>query len=184
MSESRQNENRGYENGWSSQQWGPMSAMMAPWMPMMRMWQESMSAFTQGTPMASMTEWMNAFTPGAGFGRPGSVCVAVQLSSQTPATVRVELDGGAETMKLSAAPLQHASSRTAPSLVGVRFDTQNGAPRVSVTIPSDQPGGTYRGQVQDDTGVRRGQLTVEVQASTPATAGAAKKTRTRTRKKA
>jgi len=184
MNEGRQGENRPYENPWLSAQWSaPMSMMMAPWMPMMKMWQESMATFAQGTPMASMAEWMNAFTPGAAYGRSNGTSVIVQVSSQAPAAVTVELDAGAESMKLSAAPLQHASSRSAPALVGIRIDSKDGVARVRITVPTDQPAGLYRGQIQDDTGMRRGQLSLEIESGAPA-AAAKKTTRARPRKKA
>jgi hypothetical protein len=180
MSDGRQNGNGRQFDAWSSMPWDQMSAMMAPWMPMMRMWQDSMSAFTQGTPMA---DWMNALNPQAmmAMARGGRVRIGVQIASDTPASVVVELDPGAERMNLSADALKHATDRDAPSIAATSIECSEGIARVRVTVPTDQPAGSYRGRIVDDAGAVRGNLTVDLE---PAESSSTNTRSTRAKKQA
>jgi hypothetical protein len=168
--------NRKNEGPWGGQYpWGPMTPMVAPWMQMMRMWTDSMAAFLPGGP-AMATQWMNQFTPGGAMW-PGMAMgprphVVVRIDSQQPAEVAVDIDPGAECMGLTANALVAAGADTAPPLAGVSIDWNAGEARVSITVPNDQPAGTYSGTIVDSTGVRRGGVRVKLEAKTKATSPA------------
>jgi hypothetical protein len=146
-------------DGWPGQ-FGPMAMVMTPWLQMMRMWSDSMSAFMPGA--SGMTaDWMNAFMPGM------RTPLSIRVASKNPVTVTVDLVPGAEYRKLRVQALKHAklpdSRITAPSIQSSR-----GRLRVNLTVPDDQPAGRYRATIRDNAGARCGTLTVEIQ--TPKTA--------------
>jgi hypothetical protein len=148
-----------YSNGYGPNAYGPMGAMMAPWMQAMRMWTETMSAFIPGG-AAMGTEWMNAFTPPMSGAQPQSG-VAVRVASGTPAEVSIDLDPRAYCVPLKAAPLVHATSPgTAPALVAVDLQYVDNRCRVTITVPNDQPTGLYSGAILDNAGLQRGMLRV------------------------
>jgi len=147
-----------YSNGY-----GPMGAMMEPWMQAMRMWTQTMSAFVPGG-AAMGSEWMNAFTSPLYGAQHGGV--AVRITSATPAEVAVDVDPRAYCVPLKAAPLVHTTTPgTAPALVGVDLQYVDNRCRVSITVPHDQPAGTYSGAVLDNAGLQRGTLRVILDAS-------------------
>ena len=166
------------QNGGGWPPLGGMGAMnpMEPWLAMMRLWGNTMSAFVPGG-AALGGDWMNQFMPGMcppGFPPASRMKVSVQLSSKSPAEVTVDLPPCPEHLKLTAEPLVHAGGASAPPLIHTRIDHQLGHVRVSLTIPTDQPAGRYHGAINDSLGVRRGELVVEIEA--------APVTRSRTRK--
>lgn len=159
-----------------------MPPLMQPFMQMMRMWTDGMSAFVPGGGMAS--DWMNQWMPGmtAWTGTPTTTrAISVYISSKHPAEVTVDLEPGAEYAKLTADPLTSGDSG-APPLAAVRFECETGHVRVRVTVPTDQPGGSYAGHIHDATGARRGEVRVEIEGPRPP-AGRAKKKAGRSRAK-
>lgn len=160
MSNDRQDS--GYGNGYANTA-GPIPAMMMPLMQMMRMWTDGMSQIVPGGSMA--TEWMNQFMPGAASwaGTPSTTrAISVHISSRSPAEVTVDLDPGAEYAKLSVDPLVVTGDNEAPHLAAIRFECETGHIRVRVTVPNDQPPGSYFGHIHDATGARRGELRVVI----------------------
>jgi len=154
--------------------------MMMPFMQMMRMWTDGMSAFVPGAGQAA--DWMNQFVPGASawMGTPTTTrAISVLVSSQAPTEVTVDLEPGAEYAKLSADPLT-TQDDDAPPLAAIRFECEKGHVRVRVTVPSDQPGGSYFGHIVDATGARRGELRVEIERR-PRPAKRATKSRSRSK---
>jgi hypothetical protein len=152
-----------YSNGYGSSGYGPMGAMMAPWMQAMRMWTETMSTFMPGG-AAMGTEWMNAFAPPMSGAHQGGV--AVRVASATPAEVAIDLDPRAYAVPLKAAPLVHATTPgTAPALVAVELHYVDNRCRVSIVVPNDQPPGVYSGAILDNAGLQRGTLRVLLDAA-------------------
>jgi hypothetical protein len=156
---------------------GPFTPMMAPWVQMMRLWTDTMWAFTGQTGGA---DWMNQFMPGmaAWTGGANRCVVSVQVSSQQPAEVTVDLQPGADNLNLTAAPLIHSEDQDVPPLLGTAISCESGHVRVRVTVPNDQPPGSYAGALQDAAGFKRGELRVEIES-----AKSAKPARPRARKK-
>ena len=171
-------------NGYSnSNQWGQLPPMMMPFMQMMRMWTDGMSQLVPGGGMAA--DWMNQFMPaGAAWsGTPTATrALSVRVASKHAAEVTVDLEPGAEFAKLTADPLTPKSG-DAPALAAVRFECETGHVRVRVTVPDDQPGGTYSGHIHDATGARRGELRVEIEGARSATTRSRKKSKSRSRAK-
>jgi hypothetical protein len=157
-----------YSNGYGPNAYGPMGAMMAPWVQAMRMWTETMSAFIPGG-AAMGAQWMNAFTPPMS-GTQMQAGVTVRITSTTPAEVSIDLDPRAYCVPLKAAPLVHATTpATAPALIAVDLQYVDNRCRVSIAVPNDQPVGTYSGAILDNAGLQRGMLRVILEAQPAAT---------------
>jgi hypothetical protein len=165
MNDERQNGgvSTGYQTGgYGGGPWGAFNPMMAPWIQLMRMWTDNMAAFMPGgMPM----DWMNQFMPGgSAWGVPGArASVSVHVSSAQPVEVKADIDAGAEYSKLTADPL------TLPDKNGAHLhadlECTPGHVRVRLTIPATQPSGQYVGAVHDAAGVKRGQITVDIESS-------------------
>ncbi|MCK6551032.1 hypothetical protein L6R52_34665, partial [Myxococcota bacterium] len=99
---------------------------------------------------------------GAQAPRPARTTVGVELASPRPARVVVDLSPAAAGRPLSALPLAAIDGSAKPALTGVKLTPgENGHVDVSVTIPADQPAGTYAGVVLDpERGTAAGTLTV------------------------
>ena len=144
--------------------WGPMGPLVGTWMQMMRMWTDSMSPFIPGG-SAMATDWMNQFAPAmAGVWGAGRVRQSVVVSASCPTEVALDIDPGAEAMPLRVEPLAPMEAAGGPPLAGVGIECSAGRIQVRVTVPDDQPAGTYRGAVTDAGGNRRGELRVELRA--------------------
>ena len=89
---------------------------------------------------------------------------SVLLTSKDPAEVTLEIQPGAQFRRLEAEPLEALDTEGAPPLAGVSFECAADHVRVSVTIPTSQPGGRYSGRVLDEAGGTQGRLSVEVHA--------------------
>ncbi len=142
--------------------WGPaMNPMMAPWVNMMYLWAQTMGAFTQPFAGSPATPWgpPNPCAPTAGV----SPAISVQVKSDKPAEVSVQLDPGTDQMTLAADPLNLApaggDAGVAP-LGSTAFDSKPGHVRFRIAIPATQPDGTYTGNVHDTAGIVRGRVSV------------------------
>jgi hypothetical protein len=163
---------------WSAT-WGPMWPFVAPWMQATRAWAAAMSAPFGGAPGMTPGEPPPGFPYGPGGpwgapawrgpgGTPQALQLSVQLSSESPAEVTVNIAQGVGAAALTADPLRlDDASRDAPPLLGVSIGMAAGQVRVSVTIPTDQPPGRYRGVIRDPSGMPVGDLAVRV--TVPAT---------------
>jgi hypothetical protein len=140
-----------------------MNPMIAPWMQMMRLWTDSMSSLMPGA-NGLAADWMSQFMPGAAMWTGASVpraSIAVQVSSPYPVEVRADFDTGADYSILSAEPLRMTSDEDAT--LAVTLKCSPGLVRISITVPSGQAGGRYTGAVTDASGVKRGEITVDVE---------------------
>ena len=181
MSDDRQN------GGNYSTMWGPMAPMVGPWFQLMRAWTDNMSPFMPGG-NGMTADWMNQFMPMMAMFGAGSAArakVSVRVSSQNPVEVTAHIDSVAEGVRLTAEPLKHSSGH-GPSLNGIRIEHRSGHVQVRLTVPHDQAGGRYTGAVHDESGNRRGEITVEIDAPPGAAAksSAHKRARTSPRKSA
>jgi hypothetical protein len=165
MNDERQNGGfaSGYQvGGYGGGPWSPFNPMIAPWMQLMRMWTESMAALMPpGMPM----DWTNQFMPGGfGWGAPcARAAVSVHVSSARPVEVKADIDAGAEYSKLTVQPLTLSESKSTP--LHVDLECTPGHVRVRLTISATQPSGQYFGTVHDAAGVKRGQITVDIESS-------------------
>jgi hypothetical protein len=174
MNDERQGSN-GYSSAGFGGPWGAMNPMMAPWMQMMRMWTESMSSFMPGA-NGMATDFMSQFMPGMAAWTGGSAArasIAVQVSSPYPVEVKADFDAGAEYSMLTAEPLTLAGVDDAK--LAVTLKCSPGLVRIGVTVPSGQMGGRYIGAVNDAGGVKRGEITVDVESSATKAPPAARK---------
>jgi hypothetical protein len=156
-----------------SQAMGPMSPMFAPWMQMMKMWTDGMTMWAPAWG-AMAQQWTSpaAWADGNPFNAPP---VTVALTSKTPVDVTVELKPGAQLRRLTVSPLRHASDGDAPPLAGIEIDCKPDRARLSVSIPKDQPAGSYSGKVVDSVGLEQGYVRVDVPEKTTARKAAKKK---------
>ncbi|MEO5818046.1 MAG: hypothetical protein ABIT20_22445 [Gemmatimonadaceae bacterium] len=174
MNDERQGGN-GFSNAGFGGPWGAMNPMMAPWMQMMRMWTESMSSFMPGA-NGMATDLMSQFMPGAamwGGASAARASIAVQVSSPYPVEVKADFDTGAEYSLLTADPLQLSGGERAS--LAVTLKCAPGLVRIGVTVPSGQAGGRYTGAVNDASGVKRGEITIDVESPTAKSRPAAAK---------
>ncbi|MGP1676451.1 MAG: hypothetical protein ACTS6J_04760 [Burkholderiales bacterium] len=149
--------------------WNALAPLAAPLIQILR--QLVGGAAASGAGIA--TDWLNQLM--SGQQRSGSnPVVAVQVSSRVQTEVTVNLQPGADSQNLKADPLVHTERRDAPPLVSIALESRAGQVRVRLTVPNDQPAGTYIGALHDVTGAKRGELRVEIAAvpwrTTPATA--------------
>ncbi len=128
---------------------------------MMRMWADGMSMFVPGW-NAMASQWM----PGAAGAWGAAPSVSVLVSSKNPAEVRADIRPGAQSRKLSVAALEPHGSTEGPSFAGVTIEAHGEGLRVSVTVPKDQPAGSYYGTVVDEAGGTQGHVFVELQGGT------------------
>jgi hypothetical protein len=92
---------------------------------------------------------------------PGRVAVAVEVRSQRPARVIVELSPAAAGRPLAALPLSPIDGSAKPALTAVSLKPAGDQVDVSVVVGADQPAGTYVGVVLDtERGTAAGTLTV------------------------
>ena len=150
-------------NGAFGGPWAAMNPMIAPMMQMMRMWTESMSSLMPGA-NGIASEWMNQFMPGAamwGGMAPARASVATHVSSPYPVEVKADLDSGAEYSMLTAEPLKLAGGDAS---LAVTLKCSPSLVKIGVTVSAGQAGGRYCGAVKDASGVKRGEITVDVDA--------------------
>lgn len=145
--------------GWAGA-WGPMAPVMSqaagPWMQVMRMWTDSMTQFVPGGAQA-VNQVMSAMMGGP---RPATAH-RVLVASRRPCTVTLVLDPGSDPQGLAAVPVNPAGATCGT----VAFAVVDGQGTLRVTVDDAAPGGTYRGDVHDAAGTRRGELTVTVEAA-------------------
>ncbi|MEO8333499.1 MAG: hypothetical protein ABI664_00905 [bacterium] len=181
MNDERQGGNS-YSNGaYGGGPWGATNPMMAPWMQMMRLWTESMSSLMPGpNPMATATDFMTQFMPGGamwGGASAARASVSVQVSSPYPVEVKADIDAGAEYSMLTAEPLTLTGD--ADVTLAVTLKCSPGLVRIGVTVPSGQAAGRYTGAVTDANGLRKGEISVDVEAPAARTQPPATKRRKR-----
>jgi hypothetical protein len=168
MNDERQNGgvSTGYQSGgYGGGPWNAFNPMMAPWMQLMRMWADNVAAFMPpGMPM----DWMNQFIPGgSAWGVPSArVSVSLGVASQRPVEVKADIDAGAEYSKLTAEPLIAGDGKGTP--LHAYLECTPGHISVRLTIPPTQPAGRYGGAVHDVAGIKRGQITIDIESSSAA----------------
>ena len=140
--------------------WKALTPLAAPLIQILR--QLAGGAAASGAGIAS--DWLNQLMPGQQRNGSNTV-VAVQVSSRAQTEVTVDLQPGADSQNLKADPLVHTERRDAPPLVSIALESRAGQIRVRVTVPNDQPAGTYVGALHDVTGVKRGELRVAIAAA-------------------
>jgi len=174
MNDERQGSS-GSANGAFGGPWAAMNPMMGPWMQMMRMWTDSMTSFMPGA-NGIASEWMSQFMPGApmwgGMGA-SRACVAVQVASPYPVEVKADFDSGAEYSVLTADALELAGG--GETSLAATLTCSPGLVKIGITVPEGQAGGRYSGAVKDASGIKRGEITVDVDAPAARARPAAKK---------
>ncbi|MEP6733536.1 MAG: hypothetical protein ABJE10_23020 [bacterium] len=168
-------------NGFGGGAWGPMNPMMAPWMQLMRMWSENMSALIPGGGGIA-TDWMTQMMSANPFMAPAPASrttVSVHVASPAPVAVKADIDPGAMWSKLTAEPLTRHDNKSAP--LTVALVCKPGDVRVELSVAAGQPTGHYVGAVHDASGVKRGEIIVDVE-TTRATTSRAKTAAKRSRK--
>ncbi|MDB4888494.1 MAG: hypothetical protein JWL61_349 [Gemmatimonadetes bacterium] len=173
MNDERHGGSNSSNGGFGAGPWGAMNPMAA-WMQMMRMWTESMSSLIPGA-NGLATDWMTQFMPGAAMwgGSSARASIAVHVSSPYPVEVKADLDGGAEYSMLTAEPLRMRSDEDATLAVTLR--STPGLVRIAVTVPDGQAGGRYTGAMNDASGAKRGEITVDIESAAVRSRPAAKK---------
>ena len=164
MNDERQGGN-GSSTGGFGGPWAAMNPMMGPMLQMMRMWTDSMSSLMPGA-NGIASEWMNQFMPGAAMwgGMAGArASVAVQVSSPYPVEVKADFDSGAEYSMLTADALKLSGGDEAS--LAVTLKCSPGLVKIGVIVPTGQAGGRYSGAVKDASGVKRGEITVDVESA-------------------
>lgn len=180
MNEERQGASN-TSNGGFGGAWGAMNPMMAPWMQMMRMWTESMSSFMPGA-NGMGADLMGQFMPGSAMWMGAAAArasISVQVTSPYPVEVKADFDTGAEYSMLTAEPLKVTGHGDATLVVALRCAP--GLVRVGVTVPSGQAAGRYIGAVTDANGLRKGEITVDVESPAARTKAAPPVTKRRKR---
>jgi hypothetical protein len=179
MNDERQSGNGPSNGAYAGGPWAAMNPMMAPMMQMMRMWTDTMSSFMPGA-NGIATDWMNQFMPGAamwGGTASARACVAVQVSSPYPVEVKADFDSGAEYSMLTAEPLKLVGA--AEGSLAVTLKCSPGLVKIGVSVPAGQVGGRYSGAVNDASGVKRGEIVVDIEAAVAKTRPATKRGRKR-----
>ena len=183
MNDDRQNGGGFGGSGIGVGPWGAITPLLAPWMQMMRMWTDSMTAFFPGGSGVA-TDWMNQFIPGAAAWSGARPAVSVYVTSPSPVEVSATLDAGAEYAMLSVEPLAHSSGK-GPSITDITAECTPSRIRLIVDVPSGQPIGCYSGSLIDNSGAKRGTVQLEVYArrgkAAPATARKSKRKTARKR---
>ncbi len=178
MNDERQGGNSYPNSGFAGGPWAAMNPMMAPWMQMMRLWTESMSSFMPGA-NGMATDLMSEFMPGAAMWAGASAArasVSVHVSSPYPVDVKADFDAGAEYSILTAEPLR---SMDGDAKLSVSLTCTPGLVRIAVTVPTGQVRGRYAGAVHDASGVKRGEITIDVESPAAKSGPAATKRRKR-----
>ncbi len=132
MNDNRANYGAGFNPG------GPFAMMGEQWMNMMRAWTNCWSAFAVG---GVPQPWAASAYPGA-----PAASVTAQVSSQYPVKVTALLTPGMEYAELTVQPLQPEGFTAAP-ISGVTVCAEGRHVRVSVSVPSGQKAGCYRGAI-------------------------------------
>jgi hypothetical protein len=138
-----------------------MTPLMAPWVQMMRMWGEAMSAFVPGGAQA-MNQMMGAWGGVMGVG--GTHC-AVSVASRMPTRVIVHVEPGTRLETLRAEELRPGAGTAGLAFAGASLSTQDGRLTADIRVPADQPPGTYVAQIVDEGRYGRGTITVELHAT-------------------
>jgi hypothetical protein len=161
MNDERHGGSNASNGGFGAGPWGAMNPM-AVWMQMMRAWTDSMSSMIPGA-NGLASDWMSQFMPGAAMwgGSSARASISVQVSSQYPVEVKADLDSGAEYSMLTAEPLKMRSDEDAT--LAVTLKCTPGLVRIGVTVPNGQAGGRYTGAVNDASGAKRGEITVDIE---------------------
>jgi hypothetical protein len=101
---------------------------------------------------------------GNGANSPASHALSIEVTSARPAQITIDLREGSEALPLTS-PGLHALEVGKPPLNEIGFvpDVATGTIKIVVTIPNNQPGGTYSGVVVNrKTGEARGTLSVRL----------------------
>lgn len=140
---------------------GDYPPLLEPWMQMMRIWTDSMSAFMPGA-----AGFPNPFAPRGAAGGPSTArgTVSVQVTSLQPAEVVVDIEPGCERHPLSADPLLHVDRAMGARISEFAVECRDGHVRVRLAAPDNQPAGTYEADLRDTDGTRRGVVRVEIEA--------------------
>lgn len=147
----------GQHSGSIAAGWKALAPLAAPLMQVLRQ-------LTTGTAASSAgiaADWINQFVSGQAS-QTSQPAIAIQVSAQAQTEVTVQLLPGADAHNLSAEPLVHTDRQDAPPLVSLGLESKAGRVRVRLTVPNDQPAGTYAGALYDETGTKRGELRVEI----------------------
>lgn len=150
--------------------------MMQTWMDMGRMWFGMMGPMMFG----GLSPWQQGTGFGGMYGRAdeggrqyassatqtdGRTKVTLDLRSDRPTEVMIDLNRhSASSRKLSVQPLRvNGEDPHKPAIAGVDIvQHQDGAIRLSVSVPSGQPHGTYTGTIVTDEGHGVGAVTVKI----------------------
>lgn len=146
------------------------SMMMQTWMDMGRMWfgmmgpllfQTAASGFQQGAGFGGM--FPREQQHGTATNAEGRVKVTLDLRSDRPTEVMIDLNRIAATgKKLSVMPLQSKDAGK-PSIAGIDIAQHpDGSIRLSVNVPVGQPHGNYNGGIVADDGSPIGAVTVRL----------------------
>lgn len=126
--------------------WGPMSMLAEQWLIAMRTWSEAWTSFAPGS--GPQQSWNPT---GAGSSGTGPVpSVSVQVSSQRPVEVIVNLMPGFEYVDLVADSL-HSEGGIAPPIDQghVSISREPWRVTVRVNLPPSQQAGRYRGLIRN-----------------------------------
>jgi hypothetical protein len=143
------------------------SWFMAPWMATMRMWTDAMSQMVPGGPAASrawMDQMMTMAAPWWGAGAALAPRLSFEVMSANPAEVSATIDPLAYFTPLTVGAMKSTAQPDGPSISDVSITSSAGHVCVHVTVPDGLPKGTYSAQVNDESGIRRGQVTLELKA--------------------
>lgn len=143
-------------NGWTNG--GDYPPLLEPWMQIMRIWTDSMSAFMPGA-----AGFPNPFAPRSAPSG-AKATVSVQVASRQPAEVVVDIDPGYERATLTAEPLLHIERALGARIIDFTVECRDGHVRVHLSAADNQPGGLYEADLRDADGVRRGTVRVDIQA--------------------
>ena len=149
----------GHQNASIAAGWKALAPLAAPLMQVLR--QLTGGAAASGASIA--TDWINQLVSGQASNA-AQPAIAVQVSAQAQTEVTVKLQPGADSHGLRAEPLVHTDRKDAPPLVSIGLESKAGQVRVRLTVPNDQPAGSYVGALRDTSGTERGELRVEISA--------------------
>lgn len=167
-----------HENDWMSA-YGPMAPFMAPfmapWVASMKLWTDSMAQMMPGGPAAGrawMEQMMATGAPWWGAGAALAPRLSYEVSSAEPAEVSATLDSTAYFAKLSVHALVPCGDIKGEAIKDVGISSASGHVCVRVTVPAGQASGRYHGQIHDEHGTRRGEVTLELKTRAGAAATA------------
>lgn len=152
---------------------GPMAPLMGPFMATMKMWTDTMAQMAPGGPAAGrawMEQMMAMGAPWWGAGAPLAPRLSYEVSSAAPAEVSATIDPMGYFAKLTIDALKPAGDSKHAPIKDVGITAASGHVCVRVSVPDGQPTGRYTGLVNDDTGARRGEVTLELKARAGAAA--------------